>query len=79
MTNEEEAALIADPNKFIAKVTLLDDEGGLQTIELYKLTERKAYIVVNGSGGFYLSSSYVNKIIEGIDLFLEGKDINIDK
>ena len=79
MTNEEEAALIADPNKFIAKVTLLDDEGGLQTVELYKLTERKAYIVVNGSGGFYLSSSYVNKIIEGIDLFLEGKDINIDK
>ena len=77
MTNEEEAALIADPTKFIAKITLLDEEGGLQTLELYKLTERKTYVVVNGSGGFYVSSSYVDKVVEGIGLFVEGKDINI--
>jgi hypothetical protein len=77
MTNEEEAALIADPTKFVAKITLLDEEGGLQTLELYKLTERKTYVVVNGSGGFYVSSSYVNKVVEGIGLFVEGKDINI--
>ena len=79
MTDEEEAALIADPDKFIGKVTLTDEEGGVQTVELYKLTERKTYVVVNGSGGFYLSASYVNKIIEGIDLFIEGKDIKLDK
>ena len=78
MTAEEQAALVADPDKFIARITLLDDEGGLQTVELYKLTERKTYVVVNGSGGFYLSASYVNKVIEGIDLFIEGKDINLD-
>ena len=79
MTEEEEAALIADPDKFIGKVSLTDEEGGVQTVELYKLTERKTYVVVNGSGGFYLSASYVNKIIEGIDLFIEGKDIKLDK
>ena len=79
MTDEEEAALIADPDKFIGKVTLTDEEGGVQTVELYKLTERKTYVVVNGSGGFYLSASYVNKIIKGIDLFIEGKDIKLDK
>ena len=78
MTAEEQAALVADPDKFIARITLLDDEGGLQTVELYKLTERKTYVVVNGSGGFYLSASYVNKVIEGIDLFMNGKDINLD-
>ena len=77
MTNEEEAALIADPTKFVAKITLLDEEGGLQTLELYKLTERKTYVVVNGSGGFYVSSSYVDKVVEGIELFTAGKDINI--
>ena len=79
MTAEEEAALIADRSKFIAKFSLTDEEGGIQTVELYKLTERKTYVVVNGSGGFYLSSSYVNKVVEGIDLFIEGKDIKLDK
>lgn len=78
MTKEEEAALVNDPDKFVARITLLDEEGGLQTVELYSLTARKTYIVVNGSGGFYIPSSYVDRIFEAVDLFFAGEDIEID-
>ena len=77
MTAEEEAALLSDPDKFVAKITLSDNAGGVQTIELYQLTARKTYIVVNGSGGFYVSSNYVDRIFEAVDLFFAEKDINI--
>ena len=75
ITPEEEAALIADPKNFAGRITLTDNEGGVQTVELYKLTARKTYIVVNGSGGFYISSKYVEDLAKNIDLFIAGKDI----
>lgn len=78
LTPEQEEEMLSNPDKFVGKITLKDNEGGVQTIELYKATERKTYIVVNGSGGFYISSSYVDRIVESIDLFIQGEDIEID-
>ena len=78
MTEEEEAALIADPSNFIASVKIKDNEGGELTVEYYKLTARKMYIKVNGSGGFYVSSSHVKKFIDAIDKFLNGTDISTE-
>jgi hypothetical protein len=70
MTDEEEAALISDPSKLVATVKLVDTEGNETVVQYYTLTARKMYIVVNGSGGFYVSTSHVNKSLEAIDKFI---------
>ena len=75
MTEEEENALISDPANFVASVRIKDNEGGELYVEYYTLTARKMYIKVNGSGGFYVSTSHVQKAIEGIDKFLNQIDI----
>lgn len=78
MTEEEEAALIADADKYIATFTIKDTEGGEQKADFYSLTARKAYIRSNGCGGFYVSSRYLEKVMSSIDLFLEGKLIEVN-
>ena len=70
MTGEEEAALLSDPSKFVASVKVIDTNGKETTVEYYALTSRKMYIVVNGSGGFYVSTAHVNKSLEAIDKFI---------
>ena len=78
ITEEEEAALIADPKNYIGTVILKDDTGREIVAEYYALTARKTYIKVNGSGGFYVSSNHVKKAFEAIDLFINGKDISTE-
>ena len=79
ITPEEEAALIADRANFVASVTVKDTEGGEIKVEYYTLTARKIYIKVNGSGGFYVSTSHVKDSLSAIDNFLAGTDIDIEK
>ena len=76
ITAEEEAALIADPDKYVGTVVLKDDTGREITVEYYALTARKMYIKVNGSGGFYVSSNHVKKSFDAIDLFMNGTDFS---
>ena len=78
ITAEEEAALIADPDKYVGTVVLKDDTGREITVEYYALTARKMYIKVNGSGGFYVSSNHVKKSFDAIDLFMSGTDFSTD-
>ena len=78
MTEEEEAALLADPKNYMGTVILKDDTGREIVAEYYALTARKTYIKVNGSGGFYVSSNHVKKAFEAIDLFINGQDISTD-
>lgn len=78
MSDEEEAALLSDPSKFVASVKLIDTDGNETTVEYYALTARKMYIVVNGSGGFYVSTAHVNKSLEAIDKFLNKEYIDTE-
>jgi hypothetical protein len=76
ITEEEEAALIADPSKHVATVTVVDTNGKEIKVEYYTLTARKTYIRVNGSGGFYVSTTHIKKALGSINNFLNREDID---
>ena len=78
MTEEEEKALTPESDKFVASVRIKDNVGGELYVEYYTLTARKMYIKVNGSGGFYVSTSHVNESLEAIDKFLNKTDVELD-
>ena len=78
LSKEEEAALIADKSKYLATVTLTNNEGHTTTVEFYELTARKAYVVVNGEGGYYVSTSAIQKIFENSEKFFDCRDIVTD-
>ena len=65
----EEAALLADPSKHIMTLTLKDTEGTETVYRFYSLTARKAYITVNGNGGFYVSPTRVEKFASDAQKF----------
>ena len=65
----EEAALLADPSKHILTLTLKDTEGTETVYRFYSLTARKAYITVNGNGGFYVSPIRVEKFVSDAQKF----------
>ena len=79
MTEEEKAALIADPTKYIATVSVSNNEGGTISVDFYSITSRKAYIVVNGEGGYYVATNAVQKIIDNCHKFFNCEDIIIDR
>lgn len=69
LSEEEEAALLADESKRLLTLTVLDTEGTETVYSFYKLTARKAYITVNGNGGFYVQSDRINDIISEVQDF----------
>ncbi len=79
-SEEEEAALINDPSKLILsmKITVTDSDGTkTETVyNFYKLTSRKAYITVNGNGGFYVYSNRVEKFVTDTQKFFAGEKID---
>ena len=79
MTEEEKAALIADPTKYIATVSVSNNEGGTISVDFYSITSRKAYIVVNGEGGYYVATNAVQRIIDNCHKFFNCEDIIIDR
>ena len=78
LTKEEEKALIADKSKYLATISLTNNEGHTTTVDFYELTARKAYIVVNGEGGYYVSTSAIKKIFENSEKFFDCQDIVMD-
>lgn len=76
MTQEEEAALIADESKFLMSMTVKDTEGNSKVYSFYSLTSRKAYITINGSGGFYVSANRVDKFIADAQRFFADEVID---
>ena len=79
ISEEDEAALLADPSKYLATISLTNVEGETITANFYALTSRKAYIVVNGEGGFYVSTNAVQKIIDNCHKFFNCEDIIIER
>ena len=78
LTEEEEAALIADPSKHILTIKITDNEGTLKTYSFYSLTNRKAYITVDGVGGFYVQTKSLDKLSNDLQKFINGENIDMD-
>ena len=74
LTDEEEAALVGDASKWLLtlKLSASDDKGNseVKTMEFYRISSRKAYIRINGNGGFYVQSDRIEKIISDTEKFL---------
>ncbi len=69
LSAEEEAALLADDSKLLLTMTVKDTEGGVKEFKFHKLTARKAYITVNGDGGFYVMTDRIEKIVTDAQKF----------
>ena len=80
LTAEEEKALISDSSKLLATITLTDNNGDTMKVECYDLAElgakRKAYIVVNGEGGYYVHKDSIQTIFDNVEKFFDKQDIN---
>ena len=76
MTEEEEAALLADASKHLMTMTITDTEGVVKEYRFYRLTSRKAYISINGSGGFYVMTDRVEKILTDAEKFFNNIPID---
>ena len=69
---ETESQIVTDENLLLTLtlVTSPDSERSEETVyKFYKLTNRKAYITVNGNGGFYVLTSRVEKFISDSQRF----------
>ena len=77
MTEAEEAALIADASNHLATVAVTNNEGGTISVDFYKIPDstRKAYIVVNGEGGYWVHISAIEKIFNNCNSFFNCEDI----
>ncbi len=90
LSSEEEAELLADESKKLMTLTLTRAENaygddGVErefpedftiTYEFYKITSRKAYIVVDGVGGFYVNVDRLNKIVSDAQKFFDLEPID---
>ncbi len=76
MTEEEENALISDESKWLLTITVKNSEGVTNTYSFYSLTSRKAYITINGNGGFYVLPNRVAKFISDSQKFFANEIID---
>jgi hypothetical protein len=76
MTAEEAAALISDPSKYLMGVTVKNTDGSENVYKLYSLTSRKAYLTINGNGGFYVNATRVQKILNDVERFMNNEIID---
>lgn len=76
MTEAEETELIGDSGKWLLTMTILNSEGKETTYSFYRLTSRKAYITINGNGGFYVLSNRVDKFISDAQRFFANEIID---
>ncbi len=75
MSEEDEKALISDESKLLLTMKITDYLGGVKEYKFYKLTSRKAYITINGNGGFYVLSGRVEKFVSDSQRFFALQDI----
>lgn len=75
LTDEEEKAIIEDESRLMLTMTVLDSEGREKTYRFYSLTSRKAYITINGNGGFYVQADRMERIISDVQKFFANQKI----
>lgn len=73
LTEEKEAELLADSSKWLLTITVttkdVDGTTETNTFSFYQLSSRKAYITINGNGGFYVMKNRVDKFISDAQRF----------
>lgn len=72
---EEGDKIIADPSKHMLtmKITIKDHTSGAVTVreyKFYRISSRKAYITLDGNGGFYVYSNRVEKFISDAQKYI---------
>lgn len=72
MSAEEEAALIANKDNWICTLTVRIDGEDVE-YAFYQISPRKAYIMINGNGGFYVHIKNAEKPLEDIQNFFSGE------
>ena len=75
LSAEDEAALLADESKHMLTIKVTDTEGTETVYSFYSLTSRKAYITVNGDGGFYVQSDRMERMIEEVQKLFANQPI----
>ncbi len=76
LSEEEKTAFENDPSLKLLTITVVDSEGTKTEYSFYRLTSRKAYITINGSGGFYVMSNRVDKIVTDAQKFFANQIID---
>lgn len=75
VTDAEEANIVTD-EKLLLTMEITDSTGTTKVYKFYKLTSRKAYITVNGNGGFYVLNNRVEKFISDAQRFFANEMID---
>lgn len=80
MTPEEESALINDSSRLLLTMTIKNIEGESDVYKFYSIpnASRKAYVTINGNGGFYVLTNRVNKIVSDAQKFFADEIIDPD-
>ena len=76
MSAEDEAALIGNEENLLLTMTVTNTEGETKVYKFYSLTSRKAYITVNGNGGFYVLTGRVEKFVSDAQRFFANELID---
>ncbi len=76
MTDEQEQALLSNPSKHLMTITVKTTENTENVYSFYSLTSRKAYLTINGNGGFYVNATRVQKILNDVDRFMNNEEID---
>ena len=84
MSAEQEAALLADPNALLMTLTItasdeqFSENGSSKTevYRFYKISARKAYLTINGGGGFYVLTDRLEKIVSDTQRFFSLEPID---
>jgi len=76
LTEEEKAALVADPSKLLLTFSYTDTNGAVTEYKFYQYTTRRAFVTINGVGEFYTFPDFMEKILKDADRLLAGIDID---
>ncbi|MBO7310695.1 MAG: hypothetical protein J6U86_04810 [Clostridia bacterium] len=75
VTSEQEASITTNENLLMV-MEITTSEGETKTYKFYKLTSRKAYITINGNGGFYVLTDRIEKIVSDAQKFMNNELID---
>ena len=72
VSEEEEAALTDESNLLLRLTVHTEDRDGTKNSNVYafyRISSRKAYITINGNGGFYVQADRIEKILSDVQKF----------